>query len=119
MSGERARLGHVFEPWRERLRAQDGRDDPLGRLGLLERDDLAGEGLVVGALGLGEVERQMMDQRDLEERLAGAAIVAHAAQELARLPVVADRLLVRVDGAGIVAGLDRSEERRVGKQWWW
>jgi hypothetical protein len=33
-----------------------------------------------------------MDERDLEERLTRAAVVAEAAQELARPPVVADRL---------------------------
>ena len=94
-------------PGASALGRQQRGHQPLGRLGLRERLHLAGERLVVGPLGLAEVERQVVDERDLEERLARAAVVAEPAQELARLPVVADRLPVGVDRPRAVARPDQ------------
>ena len=55
-----------------------------------------------------------MHECDLEQRLARAAVVAHPLQELARVPVVVDRLLVGVDRAGLIAGQDQVLGRPLG-----
>ena len=105
--GERARVGDVRQARRERARPDDGSGQPLAQLGLEEGLDLARERLVVGALGALEVEREVVHERDLEQRLARAAVVAQPAQELPRPPVVADRLAVGGEAARLVAGADQ------------
>jgi hypothetical protein len=73
--------------------------------------DLAAERLVVRALGGLEVERQVVGERHLEERLARATIVTGAREEGAGLAVVLERLLVRVESARGVAGLQQVVHR--------
>ena len=55
-----------------------------------------------------------MGERDLEERVARAALVADAGEERARLPVVLERLLVGVERARGVAGLEQVVDRLLG-----
>ena len=112
--GERARVRDVGQARRQRARPDDGSGQPLAQLGLEEGLDLARERLVVGALGALEVEREVVHERDLEQRLARAAVVAEAAQELPRAPVVADRLAVGGEAARLVAGADQVLRRLGG-----
>ena len=70
--------------------------------------DAAAERLVVGVLGAREVEGEVPRERDLEQRLAGAGRRRRArARKRARALVVRDGLLVGVDGARRVAGLQQ------------
>ena len=52
-----------------------------------------------------------MRERHLEERVAGAPLVADPGEEVARLPVVLERLLVGVEGPRRVARLQQVVDR--------
>ncbi len=86
----------------------------LGRLVARLLVDAARERLVVHLLRILEVEGEVVGERHLEEGVAGASLVAELAEEGARLPVVLERLLVGVDRACPVAGLQKVVDGLVG-----
>ena len=112
--GERVGVADVLEAGRDLARLRQRRHQPLDRQRLLHRHHLAGEGLVVGRLGGRVVEGEMVHQRDLEQRLARAAVIAHRLQEGAGVAVVMDRLGVGGDRARLVAGPDQVVGRPLG-----
>src|SRR5919106_5061314 len=68
--------------------------------------DAAAERLVVQVLGVLEVERDVVGERHLEERVPGAALVAGARQELPGLAVILKGFLVGVDRPRRIARLE-------------
>ena len=81
--------------------------EALRRLGARRLLDAAIERLVVGRLGPLEVEGEVVRQRDLEQRVAGALLVAEAGEEVAGAAVVLEGLAVGVQRPGRVARLQQ------------
>ncbi len=77
------------------------------RLGARRLLDAAVERLVVGRLSPLEVEGEVVRERDLEQRVAGALLVAEARQEVAGAAVVLEGLAVGVQRPGRVARLQQ------------
>ncbi len=77
------------------------------RLGARRLLDATVERLVVGRLGPLEVEGEVVRERDLEQRVAGALLVAEARQEVAGAAVVLEGLAVGVQRPGRVARLQQ------------
>jgi hypothetical protein len=100
-------LGRVDVPGDDVRRLPQRRLQTLGRLasGLLR--DATRERLVVHLLGPLEVEGDVVGERHLEEGVAHPLVVADAGEERPRLAVVLQRLLVGVDGARSVPGLEQ------------
>ena len=80
--------------------------DPLGRLECRFGLDGAGERFLVGGVRGLELEREVVSEADAEQGVSRPALVADPLQEGHCAAIVLERLLVRVQRAGRVAGRD-------------
>src|SRR5205823_879014 len=92
---------------RECIELEPARLETLCRLDSLRLGNLPGERLAVGPVRLLEIEREVVRQRDLEQRVARPPSITEPVEEVERAPVVSERLLLGVEPASRVAGLEQ------------